>query len=55
MLGEITPEEDSLLDRAITETYASRDITAENFGATKELNPPLLEDLQTILQISISS
>ena len=50
MLGAITPEEDALLDRVITETYASRDITAENFGTTKELNPPLLEDLQTILQ-----
>jgi len=50
MLGSVTPEEDSILDRAITETYASRDITAENFGTTKELNPPLLEDLQVILQ-----
>jgi len=50
MLGEITPEEDALLDRAITETYASRDITAENFGKTAEMTPPLLEDLQTILQ-----
>ncbi len=50
MLGEIKPEEESLLDRAITETYASRDITAENFGLIKEFNPPLLEDLQTILQ-----
>ena len=50
MLGEITPEEDSLLDRAITETYASRDITAENFGSIKELKPPLLEDFQTILE-----
>lgn len=50
MLGAITPEEDSLLDRVITETYASRDITAENFGTIKELNPPLLEDLQIILQ-----
>lgn len=49
MLGSITPEEDSLLDRAITETYASRDITAENFGSAKDLNPPLLEDLQTVL------
>lgn len=49
MLGEVTPEEDSLLDRAITETYASRDITAESFGAIKELNPPLLGDLQTVL------
>jgi len=50
MLGEITPEEEALLDRAITETYTSRDITAENFATLKELNPPLLEDLQTILQ-----
>lgn len=50
MLGTVTPEEDSILDRAITETYASRDITAENFGTTKELDPPLLEDLQVILQ-----
>jgi len=50
MLGAITPEEDSLLDRVITETYAARDITADNFGVTKELNPPLLEDLQVILQ-----
>ncbi|MEK7651184.1 MAG: ATP-binding protein [Patescibacteria group bacterium] len=50
MLGEIKPEEESLLDRAITETYASRDITADNFGSIKELNPPLLEDLQTVLE-----
>ncbi|KKU94493.1 MAG: Type IV secretory pathway VirB4 component-like protein [Candidatus Jorgensenbacteria bacterium GW2011_GWA1_48_13] len=50
MLGEVSPEEDALLDRAITETYASRDITAENFGKITELRPPLLEDLQTILQ-----
>ena len=49
MLGEISPEEDALLDRVITETYASRDITAENFGAGKEIAPPLLEDLQTVL------
>ena len=39
MLGEIKPEEESLLDRAITETYASRDITADNFDSIKELNP----------------
>jgi conjugal transfer ATP-binding protein TraC len=50
MLGAIKPEEDALLDRVITETYASRDITAANFGSSTELNPPLLEDLQVILQ-----
>ena len=49
MLGTITPEEDALLDRVVTETYASRDITAENFGTVKDINPPLLEDLQVIL------
>lgn len=51
MLGEVSAEEDALLDRAITETYASRDITADNFGVqASTLKPPLLEDLQTILQ-----
>lgn len=49
MLGAITPEEDALLDRVITETYASRDITAENIGMKHDLMPPLLEDLQTVL------
>ena len=49
MLGTITPEEDYLLDRAISEAYASRDITPETFG-TANLQPPLLEDLQTILR-----
>jgi hypothetical protein len=50
MLKEVTPEEDAILDRVIIETYASRDITAENFGTIKELNPPLLEDLQVVLE-----
>lgn len=52
MLGEITPEEDALLDRAVTETYAARDITPENFGKAHEegLEPPVLEDLYTVLQ-----
>ncbi|MBU6500457.1 MAG: DUF87 domain-containing protein [Patescibacteria group bacterium] len=48
MLGKLKPEEDALLDRAITETYASREIVAgQDFsGATS----PLLEDLETILR-----
>jgi conjugal transfer ATP-binding protein TraC len=50
MLGSVSAEEDALLDRVITETYASRDITAENFGTSKDFRPPLLEDLQTVLQ-----
>src|SRR3989339_272931 len=30
LLGGLTPEEDALIDRAITETYALKDITAES-------------------------
>lgn len=49
MIKGITPEEDSILDRAITETYASRGITAETKDFTG-IQPPLLEDLETILK-----
>lgn len=49
MLGVITPEEESILDRAITTTYESRDITPDKENFT-ELEPPLLEDLQTVLE-----
>ncbi len=48
MLGKITPEEDAILDRAITETYASREIVVGLDFAGKE--PPLLGDLATILR-----
>ncbi len=48
MLGKISPEEDALLDRAITETYASREIVADQDFAGKEA--PLLEDLETVLR-----
>jgi type IV secretory pathway VirB4 component len=50
MVGDITPEEDAILDRVILETYASRDITPENFSSMQNLTPPLLQDLQTILE-----
>ncbi len=49
MLGKITPEEDAMLDRAVTETYASRDITVDKKDFTG-LTPPLLSDLQIILE-----
>lgn len=49
MLGKITPEEDAMLDRAITETYASRDITPDKKDFTK-FDPPVLSDLQTVLE-----
>ncbi|MBI4159959.1 ATP-binding protein [Candidatus Wolfebacteria bacterium] len=49
MLGAITPEEDALLDRAVTETYASRDITPDKHDFTS-FTPPVLGDLQVVLQ-----
>ncbi len=48
MLGKLTPEEDSVLDRAITETYASREIVPETDFTGKEA--PLLGDLETVLR-----
>lgn len=47
MLGGITPEEDAILDQAISETYASRDITPESDFA--KAVPPTLSDLELIL------
>lgn len=48
MLGGLSPEEDSLIDRAITETYALKDITPESDFSTIE--PPLLSDFEMVLQ-----
>ena len=48
MLGTLSAEEDAILDRAITETYASRGIIpGEDFSKAQA---PLLEDLETILR-----
>ncbi|MFA6896844.1 MAG: ATP-binding protein [Patescibacteria group bacterium] len=48
MLGEITPEEDSILDKAITESYAIKDITVES-DFTK-MEPPTMTELQMVLE-----
>jgi len=47
MLGKLTVEEDTILDRALLETYASKDITA-NSDLTK-VEVPIMQDLQSIL------
>jgi len=47
MLGGLTPEEDAIIDRAITETYALKDITKHTDFTGME--PPLLSDLEMIL------
>ncbi|OGD29965.1 conjugal transfer protein TraC [Candidatus Azambacteria bacterium RIFCSPHIGHO2_01_46_10] len=48
MLGSLTAEEDAVIDKALSETYASRDITAESDFS--QITPPLMSDLQTILE-----
>ncbi|MDP3731235.1 MAG: DUF87 domain-containing protein [bacterium] len=48
MLGEVTPEEGSLLDEALIQTYALKDITSENNNGGGEV--PLLSDFQNILE-----
>ncbi|MEI8223926.1 MAG: DUF87 domain-containing protein [bacterium] len=47
ILGGLKPEEDSIIDRAITETYALKDITADSDFST--LPPPLLNDFEMVL------
>ncbi|MEQ1561336.1 MAG: VirB4-like conjugal transfer ATPase, CD1110 family [Nitrospira sp.] len=47
MMGGLTPEEDAIIDRAITETYALKDITADsNF---ENVEPPLMSDFELVL------
>jgi type IV secretory pathway VirB4 component len=47
MLGGLTQEEDAIVDRAISETYALKDITPESDFRTVE--PPLLSDFELVL------
>lgn len=47
LLGGLSPQEDAILDHAITETYAARDITPEaDFSSAV---PPTMSDLELVL------
>ena len=48
LMGGVTPEEDAILERALYETYALKDITAD--VESQKNPPPLLSDLQSVLQ-----
>ncbi len=51
MLGNITQEEDSILDRAVHETYAIRDISPEvNFNTLSKESFPTMSDLYQVLR-----
>ena len=47
IMGQITPTQEALLDRALVATYKSKGITQDPETQTKE--PPLMEDLYKIL------
>jgi len=48
MLGGLTVEQDSIMDRALIETYAKKDITPEADLAV--VKPPIMQDLLEILE-----
>ena len=48
MLKELTTQEDSLMDRALLETFAKKDITSDTDLSTVE--PPIMQDLLDILE-----
>lgn len=47
MMGGLTAEEDAIIDRAITETYALKDITADS--DFRNIEPPLMSDFEMVL------
>ena len=51
MMGGLSPEEDGIMDRAITEVYAAKDITTDSDPSQwgKELPYPIMSDLEDIL------
>ena len=50
MLGGLTPEEDAIIDQALTETYAAKDITPKSNPATWGKRIPLMEDFEAVLE-----
>ncbi|MAF13672.1 MAG: conjugal transfer protein TraC [Parcubacteria group bacterium] len=48
MLGKLSHQEDSIVDRALLETYAKKDITAE--ADLAKIEAPIMQDLQDILE-----
>jgi len=47
MLGGLSPEEDSVIDRALTETYALKDISPDTDFSN--ITPPLMSDFEMVL------
>jgi len=49
MLGGLSPEEDAVMDRALAETYAAKDITANSDPKMWATNVPIMSDLESVL------
>lgn len=47
MLGDLTHEEDSIIDRALLETYAKKDITPD--ADLTKVEPPIMRDFEEVL------
>lgn len=48
MLNGLTTEQDAIIDRALIETYAKKDITAE--ADLSSVEPPIMQDLEEVLE-----
>lgn len=48
MIGSLNYDEDSLMDRALLETYAKKDITSDS--DLSQIEPPIMSDLEQILE-----
>jgi type IV secretory pathway VirB4 component len=47
MIGKMTYDEDSIMDRALLETYAKKDITPDT--DLSQIEPPIMSDLEQVL------
>jgi len=50
MFGGLTPEEDAIIDRALAETYAAKDITPETDPGLWQERIPLMQDFESVLE-----
>lgn len=48
MIGKMTHQEDSIMDRALLETYAKKDITSSS--DLNNIEPPIMQDLYEVLE-----
>jgi len=48
MLGQLTHQEDSIIDRALLETYAKKDITSDS--DLNKIESPIMQDFQDVLE-----